>query len=317
MKKIEDLLSKELFKIDPISCMEHAKVLRTYTRPIEALPWSSEDKPDQLIFKVAFISVCHQFNWDFLQSQIAEDLFKNRENILERLQVITAADVSDLLKDYPKQQRVRAKERAKLLRDIGTQIKNIFGDKFNFYQEISKTKFSDGSFHKTFDTFIAYSEDPLRKKTNILSHELVKESIIRFEDEEFVKPAIDYHIMRVYLRTGRVVPTDPAIFQQLGKTPNPRGTLVRILRESVSEAEELTAFYAGINVADLNYIEWQVARSICTNINPGCTATVIGVPDDVKKLCSQGCPYNSFCTAFNFDKRFIELEEPKFISRMY
>lgn len=317
MKKIESLFSKELFKVDSIACMNHAEIISSYKRPIERFPWSSKSKADQLMFKVAFISVCHQFNWDFLQSKLFEDLFKNNKNILDRLENLKASDIKEMLKEYPKQYRVRAKERASILRDVGKTIKTIFGNKQSFYQEISNTEFSDNSFHETMDCFSAFSEDPLRKKTNILSHELVKEKIINFSDEDKVKPAIDYHIMRVYLRTGRVVPTDRLIFRQLGKTPNPRGTLVRILRESVAKAEELTAFYAGVNIADLNYIEWQVARSVCTNKKPKCEDSVIDLPEDVKQICSIGCPYSSCCTALNFDKTFIELEEPKFISRMY
>ena len=84
---------------------------------------------------------------------------------------------------------------------------------------------------------------------------------------ENIKPAIDYHVMRLYLRTGKV------IFEQLKGLPRPRARLVRLLRSTVAEALRLTANYSKLTIPDVNYIEWQLGRNICINEQPLCAAS--------------------------------------------
>jgi hypothetical protein len=322
MKTIEQVLGgkKEIFSIDNIACMQHAEVIKSYQRNEELFIWSSQPKDIQLLFKIAFISICHQFNWDFLQEALAINLLNQPKSIVETLSEITASRLEGWLHKYPRPERIRAKERAHILRDIG----KIMHEKFNndidlFYRKCSNSHLGDNTFYTILDNFEGYRTDPLRKKSNVLTHDLIKEHIVEFSDKENVMPAIDYHIMRLYVRSGRVVPSDEAIFKFLEGAPNPRGRLVSELRKAVSEAEQLTAFYANLSVADVNYIEWQIGRSICTNKEPACIAgeSRIEIAKDVAALCKEKCPYQNTCLSFNQHRKFINFEEPKYISKDY
>lgn len=321
MKTPEQILSQgPPFMVDPSVCMQHAEVIKAYRRPVETHYWSSSPLHVQLGFKVAFISICHQFNWDFMQDTLAKNILGFGEDLPEKLSVVSSKNISEWLKDYPKQERVRSAERAKLLRNVGEVLcKKYDGNLAKFHDECSSVELENGGFHRLMNGFVGYSTDVLQKKTNVLSHDLVKEGIVQFKDEQHIKPAIDYHIMRLYLRTGRVVAADTGVYRFLRGAPNPRTSLVKNLRKTVSEAEELVAYYSGLNVADVNYIEWQIGRSICLNAKPLCVIdnSVINIAADVGVLCSGGCPYVSTCSAKNRDAEFLDFEEPNYVSSDY
>jgi hypothetical protein len=325
MKSIEQVLSSgDSFSVDSMACMLHAQKIKNYKRPIEKFGWSDESKAIQLGFKVAFISICHQFNWDVMQNALAENLLLNPEKLIHTLNNIKASDLNSWLNHYPKKERIKAPERTKILKNVGKVLVEKFDGSLQlFYDTCTNSALdkqgSSESFHAIMDNFLGYRTDSLRKKTNVLSHDLIKEDIVRFKDPENANPAIDYHIMRLYLRTGRVIPNNEIIFKFLEGSPNPRGTLVRQLREAVSRAEQLTAYYSNLNVADVNYIEWQIARSVCTNKEPQCTSISdpLALPNDIRELCSSCCPYSEECISNNELPRFISFEEPIYISTDY
>jgi hypothetical protein len=333
MASLEQILSTgKSFTVDDMACMEHADVLKKYERPVEVFLWSSMPKEIQLTFKVAFISICHQFNWDYMQDTLAKNLLNQDRDIVDILIGLKSTDIDTWLKDYPKKERIRAKERAGILRNVGQVLKEQYGGDLDlFYKKCNGTNIGDeesntaAEFHQIMDQFLGYRTDSLRKKTNVLTHDLYKEAIIDFADEKNVRPAVDYHIMRTYVRTGRVVPIDPILFRYLEGAPNPRGSLVRQLRKAVSEAEKLTAFYAGLNVADVNYIEWQIGRSICENKDPLCVSENKSfiTAEDIYPLCSGSCPFINNCRSYNDYSgfkdlsQFISFEEPKYISTNY
>ena len=321
MKRIEHLIAGgKCFHIDPSACMQHAESIRLFKPSQEVHAWSHLPKSTQLVFKVAFISICHQMNWDFLQDALARNLLSNNANILENLSNVSPMDISAWLGNYPKKERIRAKERAHLLRDVFQVLATEFNsDPDYFYQNCAEAQLGNNGFHALLDKFESYRTDPLRKKTNVLTHDLYKEKIVNFSDSQNIEPAVDYHIMRLYLRTGRVVPADESIFSFLEGEPKPRGSLVRQLRRQVSEAAKLTAYYANLNVAEVNYIEWQIGRSICHNKQPECQKTEgeILVAKDVRKLFTGRCPYMSSCLSYNQLPRFIDFEEPIYISKHY
>lgn len=321
MATIEQLLGAgDVFHVDSVACMQHAEILKSYRPQLKTEFWFENPKATQLIFKVAFISVCHQFNWDFMQRTLAEHLLKSPDDILLALENITAPKLAAWLSGYHRQERIRAKERADLLRDIAKVLRESYGGDLRvFFDECANAKLDSGDFHQIMDQFKSYRSDPLRKKTNILSHDLVRERIIDFQDIQNLEPAIDYHIMRLYLRTGRVIPSNEIIFKFLEGAPNPRGSLVRELRRTTAEAAKLTSFYSGLSVADLNYVEWQIGRSVCLNEGPHCDSVGSELNDapDVKLLTTGACPYRRTCLSRNELPAFLAFEEPNFISSDY
>lgn len=320
MKKINNVLgSANLFDISDVACMLHAKKIASYKPDTTDEPWQQLPREVRFFFKVVFISICHQINWDYLQKKIYEELITKNDNLLEATIQITASTIENWLSDYPKRERIRAKERAKLIRDIALNIQEKFnGDLKYFYCTASALSLQNQEFEKFFDIFEAYRQDPLRKKTNVLSHEIVTEEIYKINDIKNLQPAIDYHIMRIYLRTGRVIPQDQSLIKYLTGAPNPRAYIVSQLRVAVGDALKLTAHYANLNIAETNFIEWQLGRSVCTNSEPACTEVKsISLPPSISSLVVDRCPYINVCEANNLMAEFIKFEEPLFISSNY
>lgn len=320
MKSTNSILGKgQIFDIDPIACMQHAYAIKNFIPEDIIEPWHQHAPEDQLLFKVAFISICHQFNWDFLQTRLYEKIFSSASPLLETIENITPSTISEWLHDYPKKERIHAIERAKLIRNVASVItENFNGSPKEFYDTLSQSSLGRKEFQDIMDLFDAYKKDPLKKKTNVLSHEITSERIFRIEDEGNLEPAVDYHIIRIYLRTGRVLAKDEELYKYFKGTPNPRGYIVSQLRKTVSDALKLTAHYANLNIAQVNFIEWQLGRSTCTNKTPRCALPPPNnAPTSIKKLFDSKCPYADCCTALTQMKEFIEFEEPLFFSTLY
>jgi hypothetical protein len=152
---------------------------------------------------------------------------------------------SSVAAGYHRPERIRSKERAALLRDVGSTIGHRFkGKPEKILEGTGRQLHGPDGFLRRMDYFQAFRDDPLRKKTNVLVHEIVRDRIADFKDSARIAPAVDYHIMRLYLRSGRVFPLHRETLDLLKQNSMPRPRLVKLLRQSVSEALSLTAMYA-------------------------------------------------------------------------
>lgn len=313
-------LKRQPFRIDAIACKRSADVIRNYRAEVENLPWMKQTKGVQFGFKLAFVAICHQMNWDFLQTSMAEGLLPVRaSDFAKRLSEIKASEIANWLRHYPKQKRVAASQRAEILRDIGrTLIEDYESSPLAVFRRARGHLNGTDGFLKQLDNFDAYRVDPMRKKTNILVQDLVREGILSFVDQENIKPAIDYHIMRLYLRTGRVAPLHDSVAAFLKGRSRPRSRLVLLLREAVGDAVELTAFYSGLSIPAVNFVEWQLGRAVCLREEPSCVAAsrASSLAPDVLAIFREPCPYSEFCSAFA-SKDWRILEEPRFFSTFY
>jgi len=93
--------------------------------------------------------------------------------------------------------------------------------------------------------------------------------------------------------------------------------LVKLLRRTVEEAMSLTAFYAAIDVATLNYVEWQIGRAICGPDIPYCDKPPPNrLPNDVEALSPQRCAFARFCRSFT-EPEYGWYYEPHFQKAIY
>jgi hypothetical protein len=238
---------------------------------------------------------------------------------LHEIERTRPSDISMLLRDYPKQERVRAHERARMLRAAARAISTLHTD--GALDRLIEAAHLDGDdgFYRVMKAVPAFAMDNLEKKVRVLAHDVFRERIIEFRDPENLRPAVEYHLIRLYLRTGRVYPTDVAVRASLLSADlTSRARLVDLLRKAVEEAMYLTSFYSDIDIATLNYVEWQIARSLCTPDLPAhCTNRPEEVlPEDVSALCVGGCTFSSFCQSFT-DPRYGWYHEPQFQKAIY
>jgi hypothetical protein len=313
MKRIDQLLSQNPFSIDESACYVAAQLLKGYRGDSVETQWGSLPIGERLLFKLAFISICHQINWDFLQDRLASSFINSSSgSLLEILERISATDIERLLQGYSKPDRIRGAERAGLLRDVANVITSQFhGNPLQIYTESKQQIAGDNGLLAQLDKFQAFREDPLRKKSNVFLQEIVREKIAHFKDEDNIRPAIDYHILRLYLRTGRVVCSSIELQELLKKGLDPRARLTNLLRQTVGEALDLTAFYANLAVGEVNYIEWQLGRAVCTTESPACL-TMTRNPElegTVAVLFDGPCIYLSTCETCR-DPTWRQLKEP-------
>ncbi len=206
-----------------------------------------------------------------------------------------------------------------MLRDTGRALSALHGEGV-LDQLIEEARLDGaGGFYAAMKAVPAFAEDRLEKKVRVLAHDVFRERIISFCDPGNLRPAVEYHLLRLYLRTGRVYPTDQAVRESLLSADlTSRGRLVALLRGAVEEAMYLTSFYADIDVATLNYVEWQIARTLCT---PNLPAHCVGrpkeaLPEDIAALCLGSCAFSSFCRSLT-EPNYGWYHEPQFQKAIY
>jgi hypothetical protein len=311
---LDRALAGPAFSVDPLACEVGAQML-VNLRPDNEKVQFAGPLGCELLFRLALVAICHQINWDFLSERL-RGLFGPRGLDARELSSTTAHDVDKWLAGYHRPERTRAKERAALLRDLGaTIVRDFQGKSENILEGSGRQLHGPDGFLQRMDRFQAYREDPLRKKTNVLVHEIVRDGIVRFDDPDRIAPAIDYHIMRLYLRSGRVFPLHRETLDLLKQDSTPRPRLVKLLRQAVSEALSLTAMYAGMTVPDVNSLEWQIGREVCDRGHPNCSGGNISIAERFG-LANDSCPYVSFCRAFA-DKEWRNLREPDLRKSFY
>jgi hypothetical protein len=316
---IDRALSGDPFRVDQILCREAAQNLAGYVPAHQAEVWSDLPTLSQLVFKTLFVSICHQFNWDYLQNAMAQWLLPTPEAMLGGLEVVKSTEISRLLSGYSKPERIRAPQRAQMLRESARCLNRLVQD--GVLQRLLETRQLAGpdGFYSAMQSIPAFSEDPLEKKVRVLAHDLHREAIIRFSDPENLRPAVEYHIIRLYLRSGRVYPVNDDVKELLrSKSLNPRGRLVKLLRTRVEEAMNFTSYYSGLNIATLNYLEWQIGRAVCI---PDIPALCLDpphrdLPPDVNAVCRSACAFSEFCRAFT-QPSYGWYNEPQFQKAIY
>jgi hypothetical protein len=152
-------------------------------------------------------------------------------------------------------------------------------------------------FYEVLDGLPAFRSDPQRKKTRILVQQLYRYRLVEFVDPENLRPATEYHLIRLYLRTERVEHVEGL---EIG-TDTSRASDIRsvtALRVAVEEAMHYTAAGAAMPIADLNEIEWQIARSYCERKHPRCFGPPRAdkpVDEAILNASSGACPFASTC----------------------
>src|SRR6476646_3575403 len=90
------LPADDLFDVDEFLCMAMAKKLSGYSAPAAASLHDQKHVHLELTFGIAVASICHQFNWDFLNKRLSEKLLpSDGKDLANRLAEITARDFQE------------------------------------------------------------------------------------------------------------------------------------------------------------------------------------------------------------------------------
>ncbi len=237
-------------------------------------------------------AVCHNINWEYLCTQFIQKLDSWSSGLDEaKLMSIEERDVEAFFLTYPKKHKVDAKRRAKMIRMLATEL----AKRESFFDQISNASslIGEKGVLSILNALPVFSEDPLHKKSNLFAQLLIDLDIVHVDDEERIEPLVDYHIIRLYLRTGRIRVLDETLKQKLMARQVVTVEEVTSLRFEI--AEQIKRFCVKYNkkISELNTIDWNVAREHCTT---------------EKIYCTEGCILSEYCDSYGKGLREMLIE---------
>jgi hypothetical protein len=105
--------------------------------------------------------------------------------------------------------------------------------------------------------------DPLEKKSQLLVGQLDAAGVWPVADPENLKVCMDYHAMRVALRTGIVEISDPGLRIALKQKALVSDEINYWVRRAVSDACDRVIAWSGVGVFEFDKWIWHLGRSCC------------------------------------------------------
>lgn len=283
--------------------------------PPEQISFDNLGREERLAAEVICSAICHQMNWDVLRSRL-RDAFTDGFDWWRpgNLQSVSAREIDTLLHGYSKPERIRAKQRAEMIRSIA----DLFDRGARSYSELFPSAILSDSerqaLKEVLERCAVFAEDPARKKMQVLLHRLAVSGLVA-GIESLCDPAIDYHIMRLYARRGEVAPVSATGADFIERHTPRRAVTVTAFRRTVAQALSLVASLSGQPIPVVNGVEWWIGRSVCTRSNPDCELK----REESKWLRPhyERCPFAGHCLALNVHPVLLEITEPLYAGRTY
>ena len=308
---------KSEWLVAALRCYEFGLKLR-HAPPPEPTPRLSNDPRRAVLAEVLAASVCHSTNWDRLRDVIRRAAADPERFSAARL---AALDVGAFREEFgagfAPAESLFARHR------VFTETASLLAARrvFDVASLVERQVRLNGQagLYDRLGAIPAFARDPEAKKARILVQELCRTRLIAPADPEHVRPAIEYHLIRLYLRTQRVTPLRMADDSRLRAATTFRAPVIMRIRRAVEEAMYFTASAAEMPICDLNHIEWQIARSFCERHGPRCDG-----PPQPSKPCDStvlalavdlGCPFADVCDVAS-NSRLARMVEPQ-LSRKY
>lgn len=218
----------------------------------------------------------------------------------------------------------RPEERVRLLRDCGIKLLEHFDGKVTLLLELSNGHMKRPNRKGLTDLlsiFEAYA-DPLAKKTMVLTKLLNEEGLFAVRDPENVLMPIDYHVMRVALRSGMLDINEGKLRQRLRLRRFVSRKDVLAIREACLKAYQTVAKLSDISVFDIDTLLWEIGRNCChPSHEPYCGERTCKIQhctllETVEYTCQGRCILDQACTASD-DSDYIRFFEPKEITYYY
>lgn len=270
----------------------------------------------RIMCEVVCAAICHQINWDFLREELLKYTEKNPAWLLpSNLAAIKANAIGTMLGSYHKTENVKADERAKILRTVGSWAGQYEAISEVFLDNSGKLKPKDEVLQSLLGC-TAFSSDPEEKKMNLLLQKL--ETIPALQGiGYYAKPAIDYHLLRLYLRRGLLCArTQKASDYVSNHDVERKESTVAGVRELVSKLLVQTAMYTVMDIISVNLVDWHVARSVCMRECPDCNLS--GKEAQWLKPVFERCPFYTTCMAKDHPAdKVLSIVEPSYKGTSY
>jgi hypothetical protein len=284
--------------------------------PQEKVTFFDFDLNTAILCEIVSSAICHQINWDFLREVVRNYTACNKDWLTTQSLATIGTDVVEkMLGRYHRRENVKADERARMLRLLGVWAGNYRHVKDVFLEEDGELK----PLKTIRDTMLkcpVFSSDPEEKKLNLLFQKL--DDIPALSGiGSYAKPAIDYHLLRLYLRRGLLYARTKYAYEFISNPDIERKEwTIAGIREHASALLSQIALYTGLTISAVNLIEWNVARSICDREHPDC-----GLCGEEAQWLRKGfnkCPFHNTCASANQPCNGIQfIKEPSYIGTSY
>lgn len=267
-----------------------------------------------IMCEIICASICHKINWDYLRMRIYDKTLNDPQWLLpDNLKTISEEKVFEMLCSYEKSERIRADERAKILRQIGTWSED--------YAQISDVFMSNGRLYDYTDIHSnllkcdVFSSDPQEKKLQLL---IQKVSFINGYEalSSYYHPAIDYHLIRSYLRRGLIICKTKKAWDYINNVEaNRTERTVAAIRMHCSNMIRSISQYTHLDISTINLIEWHIGRSVCMQEKADCKLE--NKSSNWLKPKFDVCPFYYTCTARCYNQSYLNITEPNYNGTSY
>lgn len=300
----------------------HADMLETTYKalstivPKEVVQFTKLPIEHAVVCEMICSAICHQMNWDFLRNAVLRKTL-SKPNWIEaiNLSTIQTKEVEELFDGYDKIERIRAEERAKLLRVLGTTFVDLpRGFNEIFFNEDRNPQVSLAILSKLSLCSI-FRNDPVEKKVQLLLQKL--STYKGFEDVGSIcKPTIDYHIIRSFLRRGFLVPKTKYAREFVTTDAIRTEQTVGAIRKHCTEIISLLSKITRQSIAAVNNIEWWLGRSVCIEKCPLCD---LGTTESEWLFpYFNVCPFKKvFCHSLLTGKKNFQYSAPNYQGNSY
>ena len=157
----------------------------------------------------------------------------------------------------------RVEERVEQLHDCARRLRDDYdGEAMGVYERSGGLLTGEGGLLELLSEFRAYS-DPLQKKSVLLAGMLHEIGVWPLQDPETLKVAMDYHAMRVALRSGMVEVPDRGLARDLREQKPVSEETNQAVRTAVSEACDVVVRESELSVFAFDKLIWHLGRSCC------------------------------------------------------
>jgi len=288
-------------------------------------------------FHLAWIGICQQTRTlegvvegtgyrgsDYLAHRLRGRLDEDpRRFSAERLASVDGAELRTWLSDdgNPESSTVdRVEERVELLNDMGNRLLEGYGGTTAGLLAASKGRLAGRTgLLERLARFRAY-RDPARKKSFLFIHFLRGAGVLSPVDPDQLGLPVDYHIQRVFLRSGALTLRGPRAAALLDGGEMTEAEDIRIRRAAVEAGHEMARV---VPLDRLDLALWMLGRNCCFYGHPPvCSSGPCQLQDQCSFLpstdlsCEARCPLDGVC-AGSGDPAQAAIREPFLDTDLY
>lgn len=308
--------SFEITNIPFLEC-DFEKVYPTISTilPSEDIVFNEFSHNTAVLCEIICAAICHQMNWDYLRKAIYDKTKSNPSWLyVDHLISISEREVEELFISYPKKERIRKKERTEIIREVGKWLSR-FNEIDDIFLDKSKNLYSQNKLKSNLHLCPTFSKDPEEKKTQLLLQKL--SSLNYYKGlSSYYAPAIDYHLIRSYLRRGLLIAKNNYAKNFIyNYNISRKESTIAALRELCAQLMLEICNYTNLDLITVNQIEWHIGRSVCIQNNPDCMLNY--KESSWLKPKYTECPFSKTCVAKNYNSNLLQLNEPSYNGNSY